>query len=147
MNPCKVWAPYAKKVEVEVTGSRQHMTPIEDGWWFTELSLSETNADYMFVLDGGQPLPDPRSPWQPRGIYGPSRFVAHQDFPWTDQHWQAPPLAAAVVCEIHTGTFTPKGTFDAAIDKLDHLVDLGITHVELMPVAEFSGGMAGAMTA
>ena len=134
-----VWAPNAKKVEIELRGGLYLMTAGENGWWFTELSLSETNADYRFVLDGGAPLPDPRSPWQPRGVHGPSRVVDHNAFAWTDQHWHAPPLSAAVVYELHIGTFTPQGTFIAAIDKLDHLVQLGITHIELMPVAEFSG--------
>ena len=139
MTPFRVWAPKAKKVEVEVRGGRYPMTAGENGWWFTELSLAETNADYAFVLDGGRPLPDPRSPWQPRGVHGPSRLIDHNAFAWRDQHWQAAPLSAAVVYELHIGTFTPQGTFIAAIDKLDHLVQLGITHIELMPVAEFPG--------
>ena len=139
MTPFTVWAPKAKKVEVEVRGGRYPMTAGANGWWFTELSLAETNADYAFVLDGGRPLPDPRSPWQPRGVHGPSRVVDHNAFAWRDQHWQAAPLSAAVVYELHIGTFTPQGTFIAAIDKLDHLVQLGITHIELMPVAEFPG--------
>ena len=139
MTPFRVWAPKAKKVEVEVRGGRYPMTAGANGWWFTELSLAETNADYAFVLDGGRPLPDPRSPWQPRGVHGPSRLVDHNAFSWRDQHWHAPPLSAAVVYELHIGTFTPQGTFIAAIDKLDHLVQLGITHIELMPVAEFPG--------
>ena len=100
---------------------------------------SEPGTDYAFVLDGGKPLPDPRSPWQPHGIHGPSRTVDHGAFPWTDRRWQPGPLSAAVFYELHIGTFTPDGTFKAAIEKLDHLVRLGITHVELMPVAEFSG--------
>ena len=139
MTLFRVWAPKAKKVEVEVRGGRYPMTAGANGWWFTELSLAETNADYAFVLDGGRPLPDPRSPWQPRGVHGPSRVVDHNAFAWRDQHWQAAPLSAAVVYELHIGTFTPQGTFIAAIDKLDHLVQLGITHIELMPVAEFPG--------
>ncbi|MPZ76896.1 MAG: malto-oligosyltrehalose trehalohydrolase [Deltaproteobacteria bacterium] len=139
MTPFRVWAPNAKTVEVEVNGSRSPMTAGEHGWWFVEVSLAETNADYAFVLDGGEALPDPRSPWQPRGIHGPSRLVDHESFAWTDRHWQAGPLSAAVVYELHVGTFTAQGTFTAIIDKLDHLVRLGITHVELMPVAEFSG--------
>ena len=73
------------------------------------------------------------------GVHGPSRVVDHQAFPWQDQRWQAGPLSAAVLYELHVGTFTPAGTFEAAIARLDHLVDLGITHVELMPVNEFSG--------
>ena len=77
--------------------------------------------------------------WEPHGIDGPSRILDHKAFSWTDQRWQAPPLSVAIVYELHIGTFTREGTFVAAIDKLDHLIELGISHVELMPVAEFSG--------
>jgi maltooligosyltrehalose trehalohydrolase len=94
---------------------------------------------YAFVIDGGEPLPDPRSLWQSHGVHGPSRVLDHAAFPWTDKRWQPGPLASAVLYELHVGTFTPAGTFEAAIERLDHLVDLGITHVELMPVAEFPG--------
>ena len=139
MTSFSVWAPNANKLEVELGNACHPMTAGENGWWTTELTISESNADYMFVLDGGPPLPDPRSPWQPCGIDGPSRILDHNVFDWTDQRWQAPPLSAAIVYELHIGTFTPEGTFTAAIDKLDHLVELGISHVELMPVAEFSG--------
>ncbi|HEX2241860.1 MAG TPA: malto-oligosyltrehalose trehalohydrolase, partial [Gammaproteobacteria bacterium] len=96
-------------------------------------------GDYGFVLDGGEPLPDPRSPWQPLGIHGASRMVAHKAFSWTDQRWRAGPLSAAIIYELHVGTFTPQGTFAGVIDKLDYLAELGITHIELMPVNEFSG--------
>ncbi len=73
------------------------------------------------------------------GIDGLSRPVDHGAFRWTDANWKAPPLATAVIYELHVGTFTPQGTFDAAIEKLDHLAGLGVTHVELMPVNEFPG--------
>jgi maltooligosyltrehalose trehalohydrolase len=96
-------------------------------------------TDYAFSLDGGPRRPDPRSPWQPHGVHGPSRTVDHAAFRWTDRAWQAPPLAAAIFYEMHIGTFTPGGTFDSAIERLGHLVDLGVTHVEVMPVVEFPG--------
>lgn len=139
MTSFRVWAPHAKQVELEMRGERYHMTAGDRGWWSTEVALPESNADYAFILDGGEPLPDPRSPWQPRGIHGPSRLVDHRTFRWTDRHWQAVPLSAALIYELHIGTFTAQGTFRSAIDKLDELVQLGVTHVELMPVAEFSG--------
>jgi maltooligosyltrehalose trehalohydrolase len=139
MTSFRLWAPHAKQVELELGGGRHGMTAGEQGWWFAELPLTESNADYAFVLDGGDALPDPRSPWQPHGIHGRSRRVDHKAFSWTDQRWQAGPLSAAIVYELHVGTFTPEGTFTAVIEKLDHLVKLGITHIELMPVAEFSG--------
>jgi maltooligosyltrehalose trehalohydrolase len=135
----RVWAPRADRVAVEIDDGRIAMERRGGGWW--EVSWrAEPGKDYRFVLDGGDPLPDPRSPWQPAGVHGASRLVDVSAFPWTDGQWQPPPLASAVCYELHVGTFTPAGTFDAAIDRLDHLVRLGVTHVELMPVAEFAGG-------
>jgi maltooligosyltrehalose trehalohydrolase len=139
MISCRVWAPNAKQVNVRIDSDLFGMTAGESGWWFTEIPLAGAGIDYTFILDGGEPLPDPRSRWQPNGIHGPSRTVDHAAFSWTDQRWQAKPLSSAIFYELHVGTFTPQGTFIAAIDKLDYLVDLGITHVELMPIAEFSG--------
>ena len=91
------------------------------------------------MLDSDGPFPDPRSPWQPNGVHGLSRAVAHDHFKWNDSGFRAPPLSSAVIYELHIGTFTTKGTFGSAIEKLDHLAQLGVTHVELMPVAAFSG--------
>ncbi len=117
------------------------MAPSAGGWWRVSIPDSEpgTDVEYQFVVDDGAAYPDPRSPWQPRGIHGPSRTVDHRRFPWTDQGWEAPPLSSAVIYELHTGTFTLEGTFDAAVEKLDLLADLGVTHIEIMPVAEFPG--------
>jgi len=134
----RVWAPNARRVEAELAGIRKPMQPANGGWWQLQTTLSH-GTDYAFLLDGEGPFPDPRSPWQPQGVHGPSRHVDHRRFAWKDSGWRAPPLAAAVIQEIHIGTFTPEGTFDGAIGRLDHLIDLGITHVELMPVAEFPG--------
>jgi maltooligosyltrehalose trehalohydrolase len=114
------------------------MASTDAGWWTAPVELPP-GTDYRFVLDGEGPLPDPRSPWQPAGIHGPSRIVDHDAFSWTDAAWQPTPLVDAVIYELHVGTFTPRGTFDAAIDRLDELAELGITHLEVMPVAEFSG--------
>ena len=135
----RVWAPSANQVQLKINGDLYRMTPADSGWWRAEVALAKISIDYGFVVDGGEPLPDPRSPWQPSGIHGLSRTLDHGAFTWTDQGWQAKPLSSAIVYELHVGTFTPQGTFIAAIDKLDHLVDLGITHIELMPAAEFSG--------
>jgi maltooligosyltrehalose trehalohydrolase len=135
----RLWAPNANQVELKIGSDFFGMTRGDGNWWRTEIPLAKTGIDYAFVLDGGEPVPDPRSLWQPNGIQGPSRTVDHGAFSWTDQSWQAKPLSSAIVYELHVGTFTPRGTFIAAIDKLDYLVDLGVTHIELMPVAEFSG--------
>jgi maltooligosyltrehalose trehalohydrolase len=135
----RLWAPNANQVELKIGSDFFGMTRGDGNWWRTEIPLAKTGIDYAFVLDGGEPVPDPRSLWQPNGIQGPSRTVDHGAFSWTDKRWQAKPLSSAIVYELHVGTFTPQGTFIAAIDKLDYLVDLGVTHIELMPVAEFSG--------
>jgi maltooligosyltrehalose trehalohydrolase len=135
----RLWAPNANQVELKIGSDFFGMTRGDGNWWRTEIPLAKTGIDYAFVLDGGEPVPDPRSLWQPNGIHGPSRTVDHGAFSWTDKRWQAKPLSSAIVYELHVGTFTPEGTFIAAIDKLDYLVDLGVTHIELMPVAEFSG--------
>jgi maltooligosyltrehalose trehalohydrolase len=135
----RVWAPDADRVEVEIAGARREMARLDGGWWSAEPPDARPGADYAFVVDGGPPLPDPRSHSQPTGVHGPSRIVDHDAFPWSDAGWQAGPLAAAVIYELHIGTFTPEGTFASAIARLDELVDLGVTHVELMPVQEFDG--------
>lgn len=115
------------------------MSRHEDDWWTAEAASLDAGGDYGFILDGKGPIPDPRSSSQPSGVEGLSRAVSHETFAWSDSGWQAPPLSSAVIYELHVGTFTPQGTFEAAIEKLDHLVELGATHIELMPVNEFSG--------
>ncbi len=109
------------------------------GWWCKDAPQAGPGTDYSFSLDGGEPLPDPRSPWQPHGVHGASRVVDHGAFRWSDAGWRPRPLSSAVVYELHIGTFTQEGTFEAAIGKLKHLAQLGITHIEVMPVAEFPG--------
>lgn len=139
MHTFRVWAPIPGEVAVVVNGQRHLMTRRADGWWEATVASAGPGSDYGFVLDDEGPFPDPRSPWQPRGVHGLSRLVDHDAFAWSDAGFRARPLAEAVVYELHIGTFTPEGTFDAAIARLDHLVELGITHVELMPVNEFNG--------
>jgi maltooligosyltrehalose trehalohydrolase len=140
MNELRVWAPKAKRVEVQAGGARRKLVEDTRGWWRLPGPQAETGADYAFIVDGEEPpLPDPRSPWQPHGVHGPSRRIDHSQFTWTDRQFSAPPLSEAVIYELHAGTFTEQGTFEAAIARLDHLVNLGITHVELMPVAQFPG--------
>jgi maltooligosyltrehalose trehalohydrolase len=133
-----VWAPSAASVELVLGDVRHPMRAEGDGWWVGPCPIAP-GTDYAFAVDGGEPLPDPRSPWQPAGVHGPSRTVDHAAFAWTDDGWSAPPLADAVIYELHVGTFTPDGTFASAIDRLDDLVQLGVTHLELLPVAEYSG--------
>lgn len=139
MTVFRVWAPAAHQVDLVIARDRWPLVPERGGWWSIDLPSVGPGTDYRFSVDGGEPRPDPRSPWQPAGVHGPSRVVDQTAFPWTDAGWNAPPLASAIVYELHIGTFTPEGTFDSAIARLDHLVDLGVTHVELMPVSEFPG--------
>lgn len=133
-----VWALFPKNVTLQVGHEKFSMKRDKDGHWLVEVAAKPGDY-YGFILDGEGPFPDPRSPFQPRGIHGLSCVVDHSAFEWTDEQFQAPPLASAIIYELHIGTFTPEGTFKAAITKLDHLVALGITHVEIMPVNEFSG--------
>ncbi len=131
-----VWAPDARTVELQDGAERRPMTPgVRPGWWTAEAGAT----DYAYVLDGEGPFPDPRSPWQPDGVHAASRVYDHGRFEWTDAMWRGRPLEGSVLYETHVGTFTPAGTFDAAIQRLDHLVGLGVDAVELMPVAAFPG--------
>jgi len=135
----RVWAPAANRMEVESGNERIPMTWEKGGWWRASLPTRPEGTPYAFLVDDEGPFPDPRSPWQPEGVHGPSRTLPVEPFPWSDQGFQAVPLGAAVIYELHLGTFTSGGTFDSAIPRLDHLVELGVTHVELMPVAHFAG--------
>src|SRR3954453_20568556 len=99
----------------------------------------EPGSDYGFRLDGCAPLPDPRSHWQPEGPSRPSRVVDHGEFAWTDRRWTGAHLPSAVIYELHVGTFSGAGTFFGVIEHLDHLVALGVTMVEVMPIAAFDG--------
>lgn len=142
-----LWAPRAGSVRLRrltpasVLISEHDLTPVaeEPGWWSTDVAMSEGER-YGFLLDGRDELrPDPRSRRQPRGVHGPSALFDASRFEWTDASWAGKPLAGGVIYELHVGTFTPEGTLDAVIGRLDHLVDLGVTHVELLPVNAFSG--------
>ena len=139
MKKFAVWAPLPHKVELQFDKKLLPMHRAGDGWWSADVSESKPGDRYGFVLDGAGPFPDPRSPSQPDGVHKLSQVVDENAFQWTDTHFQAAPLASAVIYELHIGTFTPRGTFLAAIERLDHLVGLGVTHVELMPVVEYSG--------
>jgi malto-oligosyltrehalose trehalohydrolase len=139
MTAFTVWAPAAARVDVEVAGLSHAMRPAgPPGWWQADVD-APPETDYAFRLDDGEALADPRSPRQPNGPEGPSRTYDHSAFTWTDAGWRGTPLPGAVVYELHVGTFTPEGTLDAAIRRLDYLRSLGVTVVEVMPVAAFAG--------
>ncbi|HEX3893253.1 MAG TPA: malto-oligosyltrehalose trehalohydrolase [Terracidiphilus sp.] len=140
MHRFEVWAPLAKTVAIQINGTRIRMQPVgERGWWAADVEDAKPGSDYGYGIDDDSAYPDPRSQWQPDGVHGLSRVYDQAAFRWSDAKFEPVPLASAIVYELHVGTFTPAGTLDAAIDKLDRLVDLGVTHVELMPVASFAG--------
>jgi maltooligosyltrehalose trehalohydrolase len=141
MHRFDLWASFAKSVAVSANGKSFPMTRVGDrGGWQAEVADAGPGTDYGYLIDDDpKPYPDPKSQWQPSGVHGLSRLYDQNAFSWSDAKFQALPLASAIVYELHIGTFTTQGTLDSAIEKLDHLVDLGITHVELMPVASFSG--------
>jgi maltooligosyltrehalose trehalohydrolase len=137
----EIWSPFARSLRVRVDGADLPMEgPDPSGSWSLEVSDAHAGSDYGYLVDDDPTCyPDPRSQWQPSGVHGLSRVYDQGRFPWTDASFQAPPLASAVVYELHIGTFTPEGTLDGAIPKLGYLANLGITHVELMPLASFAG--------
>ena len=141
MHRFEVWAPNAKRLCVSVKGVAHRMNgPHQDGWWRLDVEDAGPGTDYGFLINNDPACyPDPRSQWQPNGVHANSRLYDQSAFSWTDVHFQAIPLADGIVYEMHVGTFTPEGTFDAAIEHLDHLVELGVSHVELMPVSAYEG--------
>lgn len=131
----EVWAPSASTVALWLDGLRHPMTSTTGGRWVSDDLEGER---YGFLVDGDEkPIADPRSRRQPDGVHEPSAIVG--ELPFSDETWTGRQLAGSVLYELHIGTFTPEGTLDSAIDKLDHLVDLGIDFVELLPVNGFSG--------
>ncbi|HEY3737560.1 MAG TPA: malto-oligosyltrehalose trehalohydrolase [Jatrophihabitans sp.] len=137
MQQIRVWAPRASTVALRSNGEDVVLTSDPQGWWIgPELPHG---ADYAFVLDGTDALPDPASRWQPAGVHGTSRAYDQSLYDWSDTEWRGRPWEGAVVYELHIGTFTPGATLDSAIGHLGDLVDLGITHVELLPLNAFNG--------
>ncbi|RNE49765.1 malto-oligosyltrehalose trehalohydrolase [Corynebacterium alimapuense] len=139
-EPFSVWAPSAQDVRLHLDDQIYPMRPIDGGWWSGDM-IAEPGMRYGFGLYNGQewskPLPDPRSTAQPDGVHGLSE-VTDPDFKWSSS-WTGRPLSAQVIYELHVGTFTPEGTFEAIIDRLDYLRDLGVTTIELMPIQPFGG--------
>lgn len=135
----RVWAPVAHdSVELVLTDRRVPLQPNDDGWWEHDGDLTP-GTTYTLSVDGGLEVPDPRALRLPDGPHGPAQVFDPTAFTWTDQDWRGSKLAGAVIYELHLGTFTAEGTLDAAQAKLPYLAELGVTHVELMPVATFPG--------
>jgi maltooligosyltrehalose trehalohydrolase len=135
----EVWAPLSARVRLRVGGETVTMTEGVEGWWSADAS-APAGTDYGYLLDDSDDvLPDPRSQWQPRGVHGPSRVYDHDAYSWSDQGWGGRDLPGAVIYELQIATFTSGGTFDTAVQRLDHLVALGVTHVEVLPVNALNG--------
>ena len=137
----RVWAPQSERVEVHLVAPRERLVPLQresQGYHHAVLEGVEPGSLYLYRLDEGLERPDPASGSQPQGVHGPSEVV-DPTFPWQDHGWDGLPLDAYIIYELHVGTFTPEGTFEAIIPHLDSLKDVGITAVELMPVAQFPG--------
>ena len=137
----RVWAPRASRVAVRLGDGAEHALDAEGaGVFAAHLAGVGAGVDYQLVLDGERALPDPTSRWQPHGVHGASRVVDPHAFRWTDDAWRGlPAMADHVIYELHVGTCTPAGTFDALVPRLATLRDLGVTAIELLPIAAFPG--------
>jgi maltooligosyltrehalose trehalohydrolase len=132
-----VWAPFARTVELLLDGVRVSRMHSQPGGYFTHSEPTHEGQRYAFCLDGGPFRPDPASRWQPDGVHRSSAVWCPQQFQWTDDDWSGLRREQLAIYELHVGTFTPEGTFDAVVPRLDQLRDLGVTAIELMPVAQF----------
>lgn len=139
MPEFSVWAPLPKSVRLDIAGGLHPMRRGEDGWWRATVDCPPESR-YGYVLDDDPTvLPDPRSARQPDGVHERSALWTAREADWTDARWAGRGIERAVIYELHVGTFTTEGTFDAAITRLDYLVELGVDFVELMPVNAFNG--------
>ncbi|MGF1603019.1 MAG: malto-oligosyltrehalose trehalohydrolase [Thermosynechococcaceae cyanobacterium] len=142
----KVWAPLLESLDIQVWNSADssdpRLIPLErgsDGYWQVTVDQASHGTFYSYQLNGDMVRPDPASHCQPEGVHGRSQVVDHQRYTWQDQQWRNLSLDSYICYELHVGTFTPEGTFDAIIPRLGELYDLGINALEIMPVAQFPG--------
>jgi len=134
----RLWAPSAKRVDVLL--EKPHaLTRVKDGWFSADIASARPGTRYRFRIDDEIDVPDPASDFQPEDVFGPSEVINHAAFAWQATDWRGRPWQEAVIVEAHVGTFTAQGTYRAMIDRLDHLVETGITVLELMPLADFAG--------
>lgn len=138
-----VWAPEVENVEIDIISPHKNSISLvkdELGYWSTEVADVKPGTLYFYNLNKDKQFPDPASQSQPQGVHGPSQVIDHQSFAWSDQSWKGLPLRSMILYELHTGTFSPEGTFDGVIGKIPHLLELGINAIEIMPVGQFPGG-------
>lgn len=137
-----IWAPYAKSMTLHIVSPRRQKLPMDKNQWgyFTkEAENVQAGCRYFYIPDEKTDLPDPASHFQPEGVHGPSEVVMHESFSWDDQSWRGIKFSDLILYELHTGTFTEEGTFEAVIPRLDELLQTGINAIEIMPVAQFPG--------
>lgn len=137
----RVWAPKTQRIELRVIGRNERLLPMTSiGRGYYDLTVDDLNVgdQYFYRIDGERDRPDPASRFQPDGVHQASALVDPQ-FPWEDDNWRGLPLVQTIAYELHVGTMTEEGTFDAAIEQLESLVELGVTAIEIMPVAQFPG--------
>jgi maltooligosyltrehalose trehalohydrolase len=135
----QVWGPKVKTMALALEDQTIPMSQDQEGYWYTEVTGAKPGDLYALLLDGEKRRPDPVSFHLPEGVHGRSEVPPFETFGWSDSHWHGLAMKDAIFYEMHVGTFTPEGTLDAAITKLDHLQDLGITAIELLPLSQFSG--------
>ena len=137
-----VWAPFLKEVVLKIVSPQEKIIPMEKGgkgYWKITVGDTSDKTRYLYRLDGEKERPDPASHFQSEGVHGPSQVIDHDSFRWEDSEWSGIPISAMIIYELHTGTFTPEGTFKAIIPRLDELKDMGINVLEIMPIAQFPG--------
>jgi maltooligosyltrehalose trehalohydrolase len=137
-----VWAPFVKQVSLKLLLPDERLIPMQKerfGYWKAELDDIKPGTLYYYYLEGERQRPDPASYYQPYGVHEASQVIDHSTFKWQDANWQGIRLSEMIIYELHVGTFTPEGTFDSIISRLDHLREDGINAIEIMPVAQFPG--------
>jgi maltooligosyltrehalose trehalohydrolase len=137
-----VWAPSIIQVELRLVHPEERILPMEknnEGYFFIELDNIQPGTQYFYRLNGKDDRPDPASHFQPKGVHGPSAVVDHQAYQWKDTNWKGIPLSDYIIYEMHVGTFTDEGTFEAMHQRLDDLVELGVNAIEILPVSQFPG--------
>jgi maltooligosyltrehalose trehalohydrolase len=136
----RLWAPKHSCIALEIDGTQiGPMQNLEYGWHELVTNYAGPGSRYRFVLPDGLRVPDPASRFQPQDVHGPSEVIEPTSYEWRHADWRGRPFHEAVIYELHVGAFTPEGTFRAAREKLDHLVALGVTAIQLMPIADFPG--------
>ncbi len=135
----RLWAPGAQRVDLLLGQQRHALASARHGWFETNIPAAKAGTRYKFRIDDEIDVPDPASAFQPEDVFGPSEVIDHGSYTWRAADWRGRPWHETVLLEAHVGAFTREGTYKAMIDKLDHLVDTGITALELLPIADFAG--------